>query len=118
MQIVEKIARRFGRVTSVDLVVLILTGVYNASWYLPSIGALFDTYPGNLLLLKIVLVVVLVILIYAHGLYFGRKIVRLAREGKLEELKVVRKQSRIISAANLVLMVAILVLAVFLQIPP
>ncbi len=118
MQIVEKIARQFGRVTSPILVVLVLSGVYNASWYLPSTSALFDTRLGNLLLVKVVLVIVLVVLIYVHGLYFGRKIVRLARERRLEELKAVRKQSRVVSASNLVLMVAILILAVFLQIPP
>ena len=118
MQIIEKIARRFGRITNITLVVLVLSGVYNASWYLPSTGALFDTYLGNLLLVKIVLVTVLVALIYLHGLYFGRKIVRLARERKLEELKKVRKQSRIVSAINLVLMMMILVFAIFLQIPP
>ena len=118
MQIIEKIARRFGRITNITLVVLVLSGVYNASWYLPSTGALFDTYLGNLLLVKIVLVIVLVALIYLHGLYFGRKIVRLARERKLEELKKVRKQSRIVSAINLVLMMMILVFAIFLQIPP
>jgi len=118
MQIVEKIARQFGRITSPTLVVLVLSGVYNASWYLPSTSALFDTYLGNLLLVKTVLVILLVVLIYVHGLYFGTKIVRLARERKLEELNAVRKQSRIVSAANLVLMMAILVLAVFLQTPP
>jgi putative copper resistance protein D len=118
MQIVEKIARQFGRITGPTLIVLVLSGVYNASWYLPSTSALFDTYLGNLLLVKIVLVILLVALIYVHGLYFGRKIVRLAREGKLGELNAVRKQSRIVSAANLVLMMAILALAIFLQIPP
>ncbi len=117
MQIVEKITRRFGRITNITLVVLILSGVYNASWYLPSTGALFDTYRRNLLLVKIVLVIVLVALIYFHGLYFGKKIVRLVEERKLEELKKVRKQSRIVSAINLVLMM-ILVFAIFLQIPP
>lgn len=83
MQIVEKIARRFGRITNITLVVLILSGVYNASWYLPSTGTLFDTYLGNLLLVKVVLVIVLVALIYLHGLYFGRKIVRLVEEHTL-----------------------------------
>lgn len=117
MQIVEKLARRFGRITNVTLVVLVLSGVYNASCYLPSTGALFDTYLGTLLLVKIVLVVVLVALVYLHGLYFGRKIVRLAGERKLEELRKVRNQSRIVSAINLVLMM-ILVFAIFLQIPP
>ena len=118
MQMVEKIAKRFGRITNITLIVLVLTGVYNASWYLPSTSALFDTYLGNLLLVKIVLVIVLVVLIYVHGIYFGTKIVRLAKEGKIEKLDAVRRRSRVISAMNLALMVVILLFAVFLQIPP
>jgi copper resistance protein D len=69
-------------------------------------------------LVKIVLVVALVILIYVHGIYFGRKIVRLARERKFQELEAVRKRGGAVSAINLVLMVAIMLFAVFLQIPP
>ncbi len=118
MRIVEKMARRFGRITTLTLIVLVLTGIYNASWYLPSTDALFDTYPGYLLLVKIVLVIALVVLVSLHGIYFGAKIVRLSREKKLKELNAVRKQSRIVSAVNLVLMVAILLFAIFLQIPP
>ncbi len=118
MRIVEKIARQFGRITNLIVVVLVVTGLYTASWYLPSTNALFDTYVGNLLLVKIVLVIVLIFLIYLHGIYFGRKIAQLGRERRLEELKAVRKQSRMVSAANLALMIAILLFAVFLQIPP
>ena len=76
---------------------------------------LFQTYGEKLLLIKVVLVVILVILIYAHGLYYGKKIVKLAREKDLEGLKNVRRRSRIISFSNLALMIVILVLAVMLQ---
>jgi uncharacterized membrane protein len=31
MQLVEKMARRFGRITTIILVVLVVTGVYNTS---------------------------------------------------------------------------------------
>lgn len=118
MRLVERIARRFGAITGVTLVVLVVTGIYNASWYLPSASALFETYTGKLLLAKVLLVVVLIAMVSAHGVYFGRKMARLAREGKLDELNVVRKQSRVLSSLTLVIMLAILLLAVFLQIPP
>jgi len=116
--IVGKIAKRFGRFVTPALAVLVLTGVYNASWYLPSPGALLDTAAGFLLLLKSVLVVVLVALIYVANVYFGKRIVALARENQLDKLKAVRKRSRLVSFANLGLMLAILVLAVLLQSPP
>lgn len=116
-QIVGKIAKRFGRITNIVLIVLVVTGIYNASWYLPSPSALFDTYAGSILLAKIILVVALLLLIYLHNVYFGRKIIQFAREKKLDQLKVVRRTSRLVSMVNLLLMLAILLLAVMLQMP-
>lgn len=117
-QIVGKIAKGFGRITNPILIILLLTGIYNASWYLPSMDALFSTTGGEILLIKTILVVALLILIYTHNVYFGRKIVLFAREKRLEELKAIRKKSRIVSMANLSLMIGILFLAVLLQMPP
>jgi copper resistance protein D len=114
-QIVGKIAKQFGRIVNPTLVVLALTGIYNATWYLKSTDALFNSYAGNLLLAKVVLVVILVVLLYVSNTYFGRKIVKLAKEMRLEELKALRRRSRIVSFANLGLMIAILVFAVLLQ---
>lgn len=117
-QIVGKIAKEFGRFVTPALAVLVLTGLYNVSWYLPTPGALFDTLLGALLLVKVVLVVVLVALIYVANVYFGKRIVKLARENRLEELKAIRKKSRLVSFTNLFLMLVILVLAALMQTPP
>lgn len=117
-RIVGKIAKQFGTMTNPTLVVLVLTGIYNASWYLSSLNSLFDTYTGSLLLTKVILVVVLLILIYVHNVYFGRKIVQLAADKRLDELRALRRTSRLVSSVNLSLMIAILVLAAMLQLPP
>jgi len=111
---IGKIAKKFGRAVTPTLIILILTGIYNASWYLSSYSALL-TYPGTLLLTKMAIVIILVIFIYLHNVYFGKRIVALAREGKVEELKKIRKTSRVISAVNLTLMGLILLLAVLMQ---
>ena len=116
-RIVGAIARSFGKVANPTLAVLMLTGLYNASWYLQSTTGLFE-YPGTILLGKMGLVAVLLILIYVHNVYFGKRIIRLAEEKRLDELRQLRKRSRVVSAANLFLMVAILLMAVMLQIPP
>jgi uncharacterized membrane protein len=116
-RIVGNIARKFGKLTNPTLVVLILTGLYNAMWYLQSVRGLFD-YPGTILLGKIILVAILLLLIYVHNVYFGKRIVQLAEERKLDELKTLRRKSRFVSAANLTLMIIILLLAVMLQMPP
>ena len=117
-QMVGKMAKQFGRLTNPILVILVLSGVYNASWYLPSMNSILTTVGGQILLAKVIAVVVLVALIYAHNVYFGRKIVRFAREGRLEELKAIRRRSRVVSATNMALMIVILFLAAMLQMPP
>ncbi len=119
-QIVGKIAKDFGKITNPILVILVLSGIYNATWYLPSLGDLFsfNNYSDSILFVKVVLVIVLIALIYVHGAYYGRKIVKLAREKDVEGLRAVRRRSRLISFANLALMVAILILAVMLQLTP
>ncbi|MGA3108066.1 MAG: CopD family protein [Candidatus Bathyarchaeia archaeon] len=116
-RIVGKIARSFGNLTNPIIVVLVITGLYNATWYLPSANGLLE-YPGTLLLAKAILVTLLLALIYVHNVYFGKRIIRLAKEAKLDELKALRKRSRIISAANLTLMLLILLLSTMMQIPP
>jgi putative copper resistance protein D len=116
-RIVGKIARSFGNLTNPLIVVLVVTGLYNATWYLPSANGLLE-YPGTILLAKVILVVLLVALIYVHNVYFGKRIIRLAKEARLDELKALRKRSRIISAANLTLMLLILLLSTIMQNPP
>jgi uncharacterized membrane protein len=115
-RIVGKIARVFGKVTTPTLAILVLTGIYNATWYLQSVNGLFD-YPGTILLTKMALVAVLLLLIYVHNVYFDKQIVRLAEDRKFEELKTLRRRSRLVSAANLSLMLVILLLAVMMQMP-
>lgn len=62
-EIVGKIAKGFGRITNPILIVLVLTGIYNASWYLPDVNALFKTAGGQILFAKTVLVIALLVLI-------------------------------------------------------
>jgi uncharacterized membrane protein len=116
-RIIGKMARAFGNLTNPVLILLLITGLYNATWYLQSPTGLFE-YPGTILLGKMILVLILLVLIYVHNVYFGKKIVRLAEERKLEDLKALRRKSRLVSAANLSLMILILFLAVMLQMPP
>jgi putative copper resistance protein D len=116
-RIVGKIARSFGNLTNPIIVVLVITGLYNATWYLSSANGLLE-YPGTLLLAKAILVTLLLALIYVHNVYFGKRIIRLAKEARLDELKALRKRSRIISAANLTLMLLILLLSTMMQNPP
>lgn len=114
-RIVGRIAKRFARIVNPALLVLAVTGAYNMTWYLPSIGALFDTYAGHLLLAKLSAFALLLVLLYVSNVYFGRRITRLAREGRLDELSALRRKSRLVSFANLGLMAFILLVVALMQ---
>ncbi len=114
-RMVGRIAKQFARVVNPALLVLVVTGIYNASWYLPSTGALLGSYAGRLLFAKLLAVVALLLLLYVSNVYFGRRITRLAREGRLDELRALRRTSRLVSFANLGLMAFILLLVALMQ---
>lgn len=114
-RIVGRIAKQFASVVYPSLLVLVVTGVYNATWYLPSMAALLDTYAGQLLFAKIIAVLALLVLLYVSNVYFGRRITGLAKDGKLEELKALRRRSRLVSFANLGLMALILLIVALMQ---
>jgi len=114
-RMVGKIAKQFAKIVNPALAILVVTGLYNVTWYLPSFGSLFSTYAGHLLLAKLSAVASLIVMIYISNVYFGRRIMRFAREGRLEELKALRRVSRLISFANLGLMVVILIFVVVMQ---
>lgn len=114
-RIVGRIAKQFAKVVNPSLVVLVLTGLYNMTWYLGSFSDLLYSYAGHLLLAKVGTVAVLVALLYVSNVYYGRRIVRLARDGKMEELKAMRGKSRLVSFTNLGLMALILLLAAIMQ---
>ena len=114
-RIVGRIAKRFALFTHISVIVLIITGIYNATWYLGTFSALFNTTGGHLLLAKIIVVGIDIIIIYANNLYHGRKIMRLAREGKLEEVRRIRKTTHLFSFISLALLLVIVLLASALQ---
>jgi putative copper resistance protein D len=123
-QVIVRVAKRFGKIVDISLVILVVTGVYNATWYLKGLG--FGIF-AKILLLKSVLVLVMIFSIYFNNVYLGRRISRLVRlmqtnqserEQLSPKLSSIRRVSRAFSYLNIALMLCVLLLAVMLQIPP
>lgn len=114
-RIVGRIAKRFALFTHISIGVLIITGIYNATWYLGTPSALFATLGGRILLTKIIVVGVDIMIIYTNNFYHGRKIMRLSREGKLEEVRRIRSVAHLFSFISLALLILIVALATMLQ---
>ncbi len=111
-KIVGKIAKRFALFTHISVVILALSGTYLAA---PTLLTGSVSGPERaVLLVKIGLVVAMIALMYANNIYHGRKIMRLAAEGKLDEVRKVRRLTHLASYITLALMLAITVLGAIL----
>jgi uncharacterized membrane protein len=115
-RIVGLIGKQFALFTDITLAILVITGIYNTTWYLNyDISNLFDTQYGLTLLVKIILVGIMIVVMYGNNIYHGKKIMNLAREGKFEEMRKMRKVSHFFSYVTLGLLLVITILAVALQ---
>ena len=111
------VAKRFAYFSHTSLLILVVTGLILAfDWYLPQPSDLITTLPGHILLSKMIVVAAMIGIVYGNNLYHGKRIMRLSREGKKEELQKLRRKSHILSFISLGLMALIVVLAVALQI--
>ena len=111
-QFVGRLAKRFGKVVICTFIILIGSGLYNLMRYLGPLG-LSAPFPLALSL-KLILFSILLLAIFLHNVVYGRRIVRYAREGKIHELQSIRRWSRPVSYANVVLMLLITFLAILL----
>lgn len=111
------VAKRFAYFSHTSILILVVTGLILAfGWYLPQPSDLITTLPGHILLSKMIVVAAMIGIVYGNNLYHGKRIMRLSREGKKEELQKLRRKSHILSFISLGLMALIVVLAVALQI--
>lgn len=115
-RIVGRIAKRFAYFTHISIAVLVVSGLTLAYWYLNgSLSNLFTTTGGNILLVKVIIVAIDIAMIYTNNLYHGKKIMRLSREGKHEEVQRIRKVTHFFSFLSLALLVVIVLLGTLLR---
>lgn len=111
------VAKRFAYFSHASLLILVVSGLVLAfAWYLPQPSDLFTTLSGHILLAKMITVAAMIFIVYGNNLYHGKRIMRLSREGKKEELQKLRRTSHVLSFASLGLMALIVVLAAALQV--
>lgn len=107
---VGRIAKRFSYFTHGSLIALVPSGLYLAAPYLASPSLLSSTLEGQILLAKVVVVASAIVLIYANNIYHGRKIMRLVAQGKMDDVKRVRRTTHVASYVTLGLLIAITML--------
>jgi copper resistance protein D len=112
--IVGRIAKRFAYFTHASIIALVASGTYLALPYLQPASSLSTTLSVELLFAKILVVVSMIILMYANNIYHGKKIMRLVAQGKLDDVRRVRKLTHLASFISLGLMMIISMLGVAL----
>ena len=117
LKLMIKGGRRFNKIAVPALVILIVTGMYQAHLVLQKSDMLFDTSYGNVLIIKIILVAAL-IATYAVHVRIIRKDVEdqiMASQISEEQLQKLRKKIIILGEITVVLSVIILFLAALLN---
>jgi len=109
---IARLARPLARVMWPALVITVITGVYNASWYLPAGTALLSTPEGMLLATKAALVAFVIVVGGLHTFWVGPRIRRQIEAGAPDAaLSRLRGWNGALGAATLVGSVGVLFLA-------
>ena len=117
LQLMIKVGRRFNKVAIPSLIILIITGMYQSHLVLQKSDILYETGYGNVLLIKMVLVVALIITYAIHVRIIRKDIEDQIMTNKIPEIQLqkLRKKIIILGEITVVLSVIILFLAALLN---
>jgi uncharacterized membrane protein len=68
------VGRRFNFIAGPSLLILVITGIYNARSFVPNPGLLFESIYGYILLAKIILVCITISIYVVHILILNKKV--------------------------------------------
>lgn len=117
LQLMIKVGRRFNKVAIPSLIILIITGMYQSHLVLQKSDILYETGYGNVLLIKMVLVVALIITYAIHVRIIRKDVEDQIMTNKISEIQLqkLRKKIIILGEITVVLSVIILFLAALLN---
>ena len=117
LQLMIKVGRRFNKVAIPSLIILIATGLYQAHLVLQKSDILYETGYGNVLIVKMVLVVALIITYAIHVRIIRKDVEDQIMTNKISEIQLqkLRKKIIILGEITVVLSVIILFLAALLN---
>ncbi len=118
LQIMIKVGRKFNKIAIPSLIILIVTGIYNSVPFFNNYEMLFSTNYGNLLTIKIILVIAIIIAYIIHI-----RIIRKDVEEKIiskqlteKQIQILRKKIIILGEVIVVLSIVVLFLAALLNV--
>ena len=117
LQLMIKVGRRFNKLAVPALIILMATGMYQAHLILQKSDLLLDSSYGNILVIKIILVVALIVTFAVHVRVIRKDVEEkiMSKQISDDQLQVLRKKIIILGEITVVLSIIILFLAAVLN---
>ena len=118
LEFMIKVGKKFNKIALPSLIILIGTGLYQSHLVLNKQEILFDTTYGQILVIKILLVIALIITFAIHIRTFNNNIERkiVAKEMTDKQLQKLNKKGMILGEVTVTLSIIILLLAAMLDV--
>ena len=118
LQIMIKVGRKFNKIAIPSLIILIVTGIYNSVPFFNNYEMLFSTNYGNLLTIKIILVIAIIIAYIIHIRIIRKDVEEkiIAKQLTEKQIQILRKKIIILGEVIVVLSIVVLFLAALLNV--
>jgi len=117
LRIMIKVGRKFNKIAIPSLIILIITGLYSSHLILSKPDILLSSSYGNILIIKIILVIALIIIFMTHVRVIRKEVEEKILDNKISEKQIqkLRKKIIILGEATVILSIVILFLAALLD---
>jgi len=117
LSIMIKVGRKFNKIAIPSLIILIITGLYSSHLILSKPDILLSSSYGNILIIKIILVITLIIIFMTHVRVIRKEVEEKILDNKMSEIQIqkLRKKIIILGEATVILSIVILFLAALLD---
>lgn len=110
LQIMIKVGRRFNKIAIPSLVILIGTGIYNSHPFFNNFELLFSTDYGNLLIIKILLVISLIVTYTIHVRMIRKDVEEKIMAKQMTEKQIQKLRKKIIILGEIVVFISVAIL--------
>ena len=117
LRIMIKVGRKFNKIAIPSLIILIITGLYSSHLILSKPDILLSSSYGNILIIKIILVIALIVIFMTHVKVIRKEVEEKILDNKMSEKQIqkLRKKIIILGEATVILSIVILFLAALLD---
>lgn len=110
LQMMIRIGRRFNKIAIPSLIILIGSGIYNSYSFFNNFELLFSTGYGNLLTIKIILVIALITTYVIHVRIIRKDIEEQIISKKMSELQIKKLRLKIIILGEIIVIISVAIL--------